>query len=73
MHHSYCMPCMMCTGDMCRLGVYIWGEGKKFYVLTKRVKKIHYCLVWGFSNDLSNQGGVNGLGIYSDSSVDLLS
>ena len=22
-----------------RLGVYIWGEGKKFYVLTKCVKK----------------------------------
>ena len=32
-------PCILCTGDMCRLGVYIWGEGKKFYVLTKRVKK----------------------------------
>ena len=47
---------------MCRLGIYIWGEGKKFYVLTKHVKKkIYYCEVWGFSNDLSNQGGVNGL------------
>ena len=34
------------------------GEGKKFHVLTKRVKKkIQFCLVWGFSNDLSNQGG----------------
>ena len=31
-------------------------------------KKIHFCLVWGFSNDLSNAKGVNGLGIYSDSS-----
>ena len=39
MHHLYCMPCILCTGDMCRLGVYIWGEGKKFYVLTKCVKK----------------------------------
>ena len=36
----------------------IWGEGKKFYVLTKCVeKKIHFCLVWGFFNDCSNQGG----------------
>ena len=34
-----------------------WGEGKKFYVVTKRVKKIHFCLVWGFSNHLSNEGG----------------
>ena len=42
---------MLCTDDMCRLGVYILGEGKKFYVLTKYVKKIHFCLVWGFSND----------------------
>ena len=124
-------PCVLCIGDMCRLGVYIWGEGKKFHVLTKcvkkntllfslgifqwliksrgvnglvfiviallihflkthcigywtmcvvhrwhvqagciylgegkkfhvltkHVKKIHYCLVWGFSTDLSNQGG----------------
>ena len=34
------------------------GEGKKFYVLTKHVeKKIHFCLLLGFSNDLSNQGG----------------
>ena len=27
------------TEAMCRLGIYIWGEGKKFYVLTKCVKK----------------------------------
>ena len=33
------------------------GEGKKSYALTKHVKKNTYCLVWGFSNDLSNQGG----------------
>ena len=33
------------------------GEGKKYYLLTKCVKKIHFCSVWGFSNDLSNQGG----------------
>ena len=32
-------PCMMCTDDMCSTGVYIWGVGKKFYVLTKHVKK----------------------------------
>ena len=28
-----------CAQMMCRMGVYIWGESKKFYVLTKRVKK----------------------------------
>ena len=32
-------PCVLCTEAMCRLGIYIWGKGKKFYVLTKRVKK----------------------------------
>ena len=32
-------PCMLCTGDMCRLGVYIWWEGKKFYVLTNMCQK----------------------------------
>ena len=37
--------------------IYIWGEGKKFYVLTKRVKKNTLLFSWGFSNDLSNQGG----------------
>ena len=53
--------------------VYIWGEGKKFYVLMKCVeKKPHFCSVWGFSNDLSNQGGEMGWVLYSDSSVDLL-
>ena len=33
-----------------------WGEGKKIYVVTKRVKNT-FCLVWGFSNNLSNEGG----------------
>ena len=33
------------------------GEGKKFYVSNKTCVKIHFCLVWGFSNGLSNQGG----------------
>ena len=32
-------PWMLCIDDMYRMGVYIWGEGKKFYVLTKCVKK----------------------------------
>ena len=42
-------------------GCIYWGEGKKFYVVTKRVKKkIHFCLVWGFSNHLSNEGGLMG-------------
>ena len=54
MRHSsvdslYAMILVLCTGDMCRMGVYCWnyycyyclywGEGKKFYVLTKCVKK----------------------------------
>ena len=26
-------PWILCTDDMCRMGVYIWGEGKKFYIL----------------------------------------
>ena len=44
---------MACAGR-----VYLLGEDKKFYVVTKHVKKkIHFCLVWGFSNDLSNEGG----------------
>ena len=33
-------PWMLCTDDMYRMGdLYIWGEGKKFYVLTKHVEK----------------------------------
>ena len=42
--------CILCTGDMCRLGVSIFGgEGKKSYVLTKCVKKkINFCLVGDF-------------------------
>ena len=45
------------------------GEGKKIYVLTKHVKKIHFCLFWGFSNHSSNQGG-KWVGFYCDFSVD---
>ena len=55
---------------MCRLGIYIWGEGKKYYVVTKHVKKkIHFCLVGDFPMTYQIKG-VDGLGIYSDSSVD---
>ena len=42
---------MTCAGWVYTAGtttattVYIWGEGKKFYVLTKRVKK-KYISVW---------------------------
>ena len=50
--------------------IYIWGEGKKSYVPTKRVKKkIHFCLVGDFSMTYEIKG-VDGLGIYSDYSVD---
>ena len=28
-----------CAQVTCALGVYMWGEGKKFYALTKHVKK----------------------------------
>ena len=37
----------LCTGDMCRLGVYIWGEGKKYYLLTKHVKKKYIFVQFG--------------------------
>ena len=32
-------PWMLCTDDLCKMDGYVWGEGKKFYVLTKCVKK----------------------------------
>ena len=45
--------CLYMSFKCFTLGLRYLGEGKKSYVLTKRVKKkIHYCLVWGFSNDL---------------------
>ena len=58
---------------MCRLGIYIWGEGKKFYVLTKCVKKNTFLFSLGIFQLLIKSWGVNGLGIYIDSFVDLLS
>ena len=49
------------------------GEGKKFYVLTKCVKKNTFLFSFGIFQSLIKSRGVNGLGIYSDSSIDLLS
>ena len=41
-----------CAQMTCAGWVYIFGgRVKKFYVVTKCAKKIHFCLVRGFSND----------------------
>ena len=55
-------PWMLCTDDMCRMDVYIWGKEKILCSNKMCEKKIYFCLVWGFSNHSSNQGGVNWLG-----------
>ena len=40
----------------------IWGEGKKFYVLTKCVKKNTFLFSLGIFQSLIKSVGVNGLG-----------
>ena len=49
MHYSYQLTtCFKCF----TLVLQYLGEGKKFHVGNKTCeKKIHFCLVWGFSND----------------------
>ena len=49
--------------------IYIWVEGKKYYVLTKRVKKKHYCLIWDFPMTYQIKGG-KWVILYCDCSVD---
>ena len=51
--------------------IYIWGEGKKFYVPTKCVKKkIHYCLVGDFPMTYEIKGS-KWVILYCDCSVEV--
>ena len=55
-------PWMLCTDDLCKMDGYVWGEGKKFYVLTKCVKKNTFLFSLGIFQSLIKSMGVNGLG-----------
>ena len=48
---------MMCTDVDVQERCIYWGEGKILCCNKMCEKKIHFCLVWGFSNHLSNEGG----------------